>query len=102
MKIKFSNNLREYIKRYFAYSENTFARSFASFGNVNRYLAAMDFIEDRVFTVSNIPFALRMNGNYYENAEGHEGYGDRVMNPLGGGRERSVLEEYFLREFIFK
>ena len=63
--VKFSNNLREYIKRFFAYSENTFARSFASFGDVNRYIAAMDFIEDRVYMVSNAPFDLRMNDNYY-------------------------------------
>ncbi len=90
-KVKFSNNLREYIKRFFAYSENTFARSFASFGDVNRYLAAMDFIEDRVYMVSNAPFDLRMNENYYEHAEGAEGYGDFLANPLGGGRVRSVV-----------
>lgn len=90
-KIKFSNDLRAYIKRFFAYSENTFARSFASFGNVNRYLAAMDFIEDRVYTVSNSPFAVRMNDNYYEHALEAEGYGDYFKSKLGGERVRSVV-----------
>lgn len=90
LKIQFSNDLREYIRRFFTYSENTFARSFASFGNVNRYLAAMDFIEDHVYKVSSAPFPVRMNDNHYEDGTTYEDYSHKIKSAFAE-RHRAVI-----------
>ena len=67
--LKPQNDFRSMIRWFIEYPQGTMADRYITLANVDTYLGALDFIENRVFSVSSAPFTPKTKENHYEDGK---------------------------------
>jgi len=65
-KLKPHNDFRAMLEWFIQYPEGTYPSEYFSLGDLNTYNGALDFIDERVYTLSNVPFTPQLQENHYD------------------------------------
>lgn len=67
--LKPQNDYRAMLRWFLEYGEGTHIDKYINLGEVNTFFGALEFIENRVFSMSTVPFTPKSNENHYEDAK---------------------------------
>jgi hypothetical protein len=67
--LKPQNDFGAMIRWFIEYSQGTMAARYITLADVDTYLGALEFIENRVYSMSSVPFTPRTKENHYEDGK---------------------------------